>query len=129
MSKAQPEEFPKISPEKVRDSRNPLSELREAQLLLQTDEKRADQMITKEVRDHCRPEIDEYVDCSTGRTFSMFICKDLAAKMRRCLIKYKTDIDIDQRRSELIEELERKGETLDRDMLSRRNNLFKPSSK
>jgi len=49
-------------------------------------------------------------------------------KMRRCMVKYKTCINLEERRNELIEEIERKGETLDRDMLSRRNNLFKPTT-
>ena len=131
MARAAPERGYENTPEmaeKVRNSRNPLAELREAQAFLLQDVKRADQIITRGIRDQCRPEIDDYVDCTTGRTLSVIVCRDLAMKMRRCLIKYKTAINIEEKRNEIVDELVKKGETLDRDMLSRRNNMFKPTS-
>ena len=97
---------------------------REAAMFAQSERKRADQKITQDLRDKCRPEVDEYVDCTTGRFLSIVACKDLAMKMRRCLVKYKGAVDIEQRRAELVKEMEDQGEVLDRDLLARRNNLF-----
>ena len=131
MSKTAPEKSFTYSPEmaeKVRNSRNPLSELREAQVFQQEEDRRAENIVKEEVSNKCRPEIDDYVDCTTGRSFSIIVCKDLAMRMRRCLIKHKTAINLTDRKAELVEELIAKGETLDRGMLSRRNNMFTPTS-
>jgi COX assembly protein 1 len=109
---------------RYRDSRPMYTEARERAVFEQQEIKRADQKITSEIRDHCRPEIEEYIDCTTGRFFSIVTCRDYAMRMRNCMKKYKLDIDVSARRQEIIAEFEQQGEVLDRDVLARRNNLY-----
>ena len=40
-------------------------------------------IVGKEIRAKCVPEIDEYADCIVGRTFTMLQCKPAAITMRR----------------------------------------------
>jgi COX assembly mitochondrial protein 1 len=107
-----------------RDHRPAYTDAREAAVFELEEKKRADKLITRSIRDHCKPEIDEYIDCTTGKLAGVFMCKDLSLKMRRCLVKYKTNIDVDTERQKLIKSFEEKGEVLDRSVLSRRSNMF-----
>ena len=111
---------------RYRDARPMYTEARERMLFEKQEVKRADELITGEIRDHCRPEIEEYIDCTTGRFFSIVKCRDLADQMRNCLKKYKVDIDIEKKRAEIIAAFEKSGNVLDRGILSRRNNLYIP---
>ena len=127
VSTTSPEIFSPPEPDeirKVRSSRPASTEGREAALFQQQEIKRADQQLTRELRDNCRPEIEDYVECTQERVFSVMACKALAMKMRRCLVKYKTGTDVVTRRSEILEEMQKNGEVMDREWLAKRNNLF-----
>jgi COX assembly protein 1 len=86
---------PKVSEipaEKLQEGRNqriPYFEMREVEVQKMSEEGIARQMVGKEIRDLCRPEIDEYVDCLTDRMFTVLKCKPLALRMRRCVAKYE----------------------------------------
>jgi COX assembly protein 1 len=112
--------------QRYRDSRPMYTEARERMIFEKAEVKRADEKITHEIRGHCRPEIEEYIDCTTGRLFTVVACRDLAMRMRNCMKKYKLDIDLQGRRAEIIKEFEAQGEVLDRGVLSRRNSLYLP---
>ena len=102
------------------------TEARERMVFEKQEVKRADERITGEIRDHCRPEIEEYIDCTTGRFITVVACRDLAMRMRNCMKKYKVNVDLDARRAEIIAEFEAQGNVLDRSVLARRNNLYSP---
>ena len=81
-----------IPAEKLKEGRNsriPYFEMREVEVQKTSEEGIAKQIVGKEIRDLCRPEIDEYIDCVTDRMFSVLTCKPLALKMRRCVAKYE----------------------------------------
>ena len=125
------EEYFEADPDSVRkyrDARPVYTEGRERAVFEQQERKRADQQITGEIREHCRPEIEEYIDCTTGKFLGVVRCRDLSMRMRSCLKKYKLGIDIEERRAEIIREFENQGEVLDRALLARRNNLYVPPS-
>ncbi len=81
-----------LTAEKLQEGRNariPYLEMREVEVQKIGEESIAKQVVGKEIRDLCRPEIDEYVDCVTDRMFTILRCKPLALKMRRCVAKYE----------------------------------------
>ena len=86
---------PKVSevpPEKLQEGRHariPYLEMREVEVQKMSEESIARQIVGKEIRDLCRPEIDEYIDCVTDRMFSILTCKPLALRMRKCVAKYE----------------------------------------
>jgi COX assembly protein 1 len=86
---------PKVSEvpsEKLQEGRNariPYLEMREVEVQKMSEESIARQIVGKEIRDLCRPEIDEYIDCVTDRMFSILTCKPLALRMRKCVAKYE----------------------------------------
>mmetsp|Transcript_21329 Transcript_21329/g.63650 ORF Transcript_21329/g.63650 Transcript_21329/m.63650 type:complete len:182 (-) Transcript_21329:40-585(-) len=98
--------------DKNRNARLPYFEAREASMLEQKELAAVHESIGKEVREMCRPEIDEYVDCCVGRMFSFIMCKRQAIVMRRCISKIETPEYIDRRVKELLKEREKSGQSL-----------------
>jgi len=98
--------------EKNRHSRIPYLEAREAVELEQKEIKEVRAQLGREVRDICRPEIDEYVDCCVGRLFSIFQCKPHSLRMRRCMNKVETPEWVERRTAELLAEREANGQSL-----------------
>jgi len=94
------------------DMRIPYFEARESMELEQKEIKAVRAKIGEELREHCRPEIDEYVDCMVGRIWTVLRCKPHAKEMRRCLKKIETPEYVEKRMTELLEERERKGTSL-----------------
>lgn len=81
-----------LTGEKLQEGRNariPYLEMREVEVQKISEETIAKQVVGKEIRDLCRPEIDEYVDCVTDRMWTILKCKPLAMKMRKCVAKYE----------------------------------------
>jgi COX assembly mitochondrial protein 1 len=81
-----------LTSEKLKEGRNsrvPYLEMREVEVQKIGEESIAKQVVGKEIRDLCRPEIDEYIDCVTDRMFTILKCKPLAMKMRKCVAKYE----------------------------------------
>merc|ERR1712139_397401 len=88
--------------EQNRNRRNPYLEAREAVELEQKERKAAKEQLGREVREICRPEIDEYVDCCVGRLFSIFQCKPHSLRMRRCMNKVETPEWVERRTAEVL---------------------------
>lgn len=82
-------EIPAEKLQQGRQQRIPYFEMREVEVQKMSEEGIARQIVGKEIRDLCRPEIDEYVDCITDRMFTVLKCKPLALRMRRCVAKYE----------------------------------------
>lgn len=82
-------EVPSEKLQEGRHQRIPYLEMREVEVQKMSEESIARQIVGKEIRDLCRPEIDEYVDCVTDRMFSILTCKPLALRMRKCVAKYE----------------------------------------
>lgn len=123
-AKAEPEiDFSKIDrsktmwipPEVVKEKteqRVPYFEAKEAMDIESKEMKAVRAIIGTELRDHCRPEIDEYVDCMAGRIWTVLKCKPHAKEMRRCLKKIETPEYIERRTNELLEKRQRDGTSL-----------------
>jgi len=109
-----PHELPldKETIDKNRDNRVPYLEAREAVELENKEMKAVREQLGKEIREICRPEIDEYVDCCVGRIFTVFRCKPKAFIMRRCMRQVETPEWIEKRQSEILAEREAKGLSL-----------------
>eukprot|EP00747_Dinoflagellata_sp_TGD_P182415 gnl/TRDRNA2_/TRDRNA2_36660_c0_seq1.p1 gnl/TRDRNA2_/TRDRNA2_36660_c0~~gnl/TRDRNA2_/TRDRNA2_36660_c0_seq1.p1 ORF type:complete len:195 (-),score=44.18 gnl/TRDRNA2_/TRDRNA2_36660_c0_seq1:145-729(-) len=94
---------------KNRASRVPYLEAREAVELEQKEVKAARAELGREIREACRPEIDEYIDCCVGRIWTMMACKPKAIAMRRCMKKIETPEYVDKRLEEIMRERESAG--------------------
>mmetsp|Transcript_68222 Transcript_68222/g.211072 ORF Transcript_68222/g.211072 Transcript_68222/m.211072 type:complete len:177 (-) Transcript_68222:12-542(-) len=100
------------SVERNRNHRVAYLEAREAVELEAKELKAVRNLVGKEVRETCRPEIDEYVDCCVGRIFTLSACKPLALRMRRCMKKVETPEFVERRTAEIMAEREHTGESL-----------------
>jgi COX assembly protein 1 len=92
MSHVKKQETESLNSEKLREGREariPYLEMREVEVQKNSEESIAKQIVGKEIRDLCRPEIDEYIDCVTDRMFTILKCKPLSLKMRKCIAKYE----------------------------------------
>lgn len=101
--------------------RVPYLEAREAVELEQTEIKAVKAQIGAEVREKCRPEIDEYIDCCVGRIFTIGQCKPHALRMRRCLKKVETPEFVERRMAEIRKERESTGESVINNTVSGRS--------
>merc|ERR1712151_395456 len=68
--------------------------------------------IGREIREACRPEIDEYVDCCVGRIWTITACKPHALRMRRCMKKIETPEFVERRTGEILAERESSGTSI-----------------
>merc|ERR1719329_920367 len=87
-------------------------EAREAAELEEKERKAAKQVLGKEIREMCRPEIDEYVDCCVGRLWTIMACKREALLMRRCMKNIETPEFVEKRMREIMAEREAAGESI-----------------
>merc|ERR1711907_389327 len=75
--------------------------------------KAAKEQLGREIREICRPEIDEYVDCCVGRFWTMMACKPEALRMRRCMKKHEGNPEyVDRRMTEILAQREKNGESV-----------------
>jgi COX assembly protein 1 len=122
-----------IPTEKLQEGRNqriPYLEMREVEVQKMSEEGIAKQIVGKEIRDLCRPEIDEYVDCLTDRMFTVLKCKPLALRMRRCVAKYELHTGYASNRiNEILDErqIENKDTPQDPNYRSQFNKCYVPS--
>ena len=94
-----------IPPEKLQEGRNsriPYLEMREVEAQKISEQGIAKQIVGKEIRDLCRPEIDEYIDCVTDRMLTVLRCKPLALRLRKCVAKYELHTGYATKRIEQI---------------------------
>eukprot|EP00929_Paragymnodinium_shiwhaense_P083768 TRINITY_DN44745_c0_g1_i4.p1 TRINITY_DN44745_c0_g1~~TRINITY_DN44745_c0_g1_i4.p1 ORF type:complete len:213 (-),score=70.24 TRINITY_DN44745_c0_g1_i4:201-839(-) len=98
--------------DKRRNNRNVYLEAREAVELEQKELKAVHAEIGRELREMCRPEIDDYIDCTVGRIWTVMQCKRESFLMRRCLKKAETPEFVEKRTMELLKEREESGESL-----------------
>nr|ABV22354.1 conserved hypothetical protein [Noctiluca scintillans] len=98
--------------DKMRNSRVPYLEAREAVELEQKEYKAARDVLGAEIRELCRPEIDEYVDCCVGRLWSIWTCKPKAFQMSRCIKRHEEPEFVDRRMKEIMSEREARGESI-----------------
>ncbi|EPR64855.1 putative CHCH domain protein [Toxoplasma gondii TgCatPRC2] len=65
--------------------------------------------IGKEIRDKCRPELDEYYDCMCDRTFTFIACRRYAEAVQKCVKKYEEPEAMNKRWEEVAQEREALG--------------------
>ncbi|CRG93247.1 conserved Plasmodium protein, unknown function [Plasmodium gallinaceum] len=116
--------LPKDFIENNRKNRNPYFEIKESTLIEQKEKKEAQKILALELRDKCRAEIDEYVECSVGRLWTILKCKDLMVKMRKCLKKYENLEYVKFREKQILEERKKNGTSLLRSDERARYNRF-----
>jgi len=93
-------------------NRIPYFEIREVLDLECKEKEAATKIFAKEVRDICRAEIDEYIDCMIDRHWTVLACKPLAIDMRNCVRKYETPEYMPRRIDEIMREREKQGEDI-----------------
>ncbi|SOV13154.1 conserved Plasmodium protein, unknown function [Plasmodium sp. DRC-Itaito] len=122
------EEFEKSLPkdfiENNRNKRIPYFEIKESTLIEQKEKKEAQKILALELRNKCRAEIDEFVECSVGRMWTILKCKDLMISMRKCLKKYENLEYVKFREKQIIEERKKNGTSLYRSDERARYNRF-----
>ncbi|SBT70310.1 conserved Plasmodium protein, unknown function [Plasmodium malariae] len=116
--------LPKDFIENNRNNRIPYFEIKESTLVEQKEKKEVQKILALELRDKCRAEIDEYVECSVGRLWTILKCKDLMIKMRKCLEKYENLEYVKFREKQIIEERKKNGTSLYRSNERARYNRF-----
>ena len=121
-----------LTAEKLKEGRNariPYFEMREVEAQKISEESIAKQMVGKEIRDLCRPEIDEYIDCVTDRMFTVLKCKPLALTMRKCVAKYELHSGYASQRIEQVlqeRQMENKNTPADINYRSQFNKCYVP---
>uniref|UniRef100_A0A0G4IEE0 COX assembly mitochondrial protein n=1 Tax=Chromera velia CCMP2878 TaxID=1169474 RepID=A0A0G4IEE0_9ALVE len=105
-------------------SRIPYYEIRELVDVEEREKKEAQKILGFELRDKCRSEIDEYLDCTIDRFLTISQCLHLNRVMRRCLMKYETREFVDKRTAEITKEREEKGLDLIQRKLRAKHNVF-----
>ncbi|CAD2096454.1 hypothetical protein YYG_04606 [Plasmodium vinckei petteri] len=116
--------LPKGFIENNRNNRVPYFEIKESTMIEQKEKKEVQKILALELRDKCRPEIDEYVECSVGRLWTILKCKDLMMQMRNCLKKYENFEYIKYRENQIMEERKKNGTSLFRSNERAKYNRF-----
>lgn len=125
------EDFEKSLPcgfiEDNRKKRNPFFEIKESTLIEQKEQKEVQKILALEMRDKCRAEIDEYVDCTVGRLWTVLKCKELMKNMRACLKKYENLEYVKFREKQIMEERKKNGTSIMRsDERAKYNRFINP---
>ncbi|EKX73401.1 hypothetical protein BEWA_054570 [Theileria equi strain WA] len=68
--------------------------------------------IGADIRNKCRAEIDEYVNCSAETNLVMFKCKNEAKELYKCVRIYQKDAATPEAQQKVMEERVRKGESV-----------------
>ncbi|VWU50533.1 conserved protein, unknown function [Hepatocystis sp. ex Piliocolobus tephrosceles] len=110
--------------ENNRNKRIPYFEIKESTMVEQKERKEAQKILALELRDKCRAEIDEYVECTVGRLWTFLRCKDFMIKMRKCLKQYENLEYVKFRENQIIEERKKNGTSLYRSDERARYNRF-----
>lgn len=85
-------------------------------------------ILSHEIRAQCAPEIEDYVDCTTDRFFTLWQCKQEVLIMRQCLKRIETPEYLARRQDEIMKERLENGESLLRyDLRKKYNRLFHAS--
>ncbi|SBT30855.1 conserved Plasmodium protein, unknown function [Plasmodium ovale wallikeri] len=110
--------------ENNRNNRIPYFEIKESTMIEQKERKEAQKILALELRDKCRAEIDDYIECSVGKLWTILKCKDLMIEMRKCLRKYENLEYVKFREKQIIEERKKNGTSLHRSDERARYNRF-----
>ncbi|SCA48308.1 conserved Plasmodium protein, unknown function [Plasmodium ovale] len=110
--------------ENNRNNRIPYFEIKESTMIEQKERKEAQKILALELRNKCRAEIDDYVECSVGKLWTILRCKDLMIEMRKCLRKYENLEYVKFREKQIIEERKKNGTSLHRSDERARYNRF-----
>lgn len=112
-----------------RKTRVPYGELREYEFVSENILNEAKLVIGEEIREMCRPEYDDYVECNVSHFWSQRPCLGLLKHLRKCLTKYEKHSDyVPRRMSELLPDIERKQVFNNRDTRAATNKLFTPNT-
>lgn len=115
--------------EENRKKRNSFFEIKESTLVEQKEHKEVQKILAHEMRDKCRAEIDEYVDCTVGRLWTVLKCKELMKKMRACLKKYENLEYVKFREKQIMEERKKNGTSIMRsDERAKYNRFINPDN-
>ncbi|UKK01117.2 hypothetical protein MACK_001930 [Theileria orientalis] len=92
---------------------HPLSylEFRESEYKVSKERKEVIKDIAASIRDKCRPEIDEYVNCCTEKNFILLNCKDQSRELHKCIRLYQKDATSPEAIRKVMEERYKKGES------------------
>jgi len=115
--------------ERNRDKRSAYFQVREATQLELKELKEAHFEVGCELREKCRPEIDDYMGCCTDRLFSIYRCNEPAIIMRKCLKKVETREFVDARTNQILQQRKEDGRSLIRsDERALYNSCFLPDN-
>nr|PVC52209.1 hypothetical protein MACL_00000961 [Theileria orientalis] len=92
---------------------HPLSylEFRESEYKVSKERKEAIKDIAASIRDKCRAEIDEYVNCCTEKNFIIFNCKNQSKDLHKCIRIYQRDATSPEAIRKVMEQRYRKGDS------------------
>eukprot|EP00916_Digyalum_oweni_P017269 GHVL01028248.1.p1 GENE.GHVL01028248.1~~GHVL01028248.1.p1 ORF type:complete len:195 (-),score=34.52 GHVL01028248.1:21-605(-) len=108
--------------------RHPYFESREEQYLETKERTQAEHLLGRQIRDACRAEIDEYIDCMTPKFLTVYKCRGLCEKMRRCVRKIETPEYVERRLREIMAEREANNTSLiRRTEIAAANSLIDPT--
>ncbi|ORM41184.1 uncharacterized protein BXIN_0365 [Babesia sp. Xinjiang] len=86
-------------------------EFREADYKLAKERHEVVKIIGARIRDICRSELDDYVNCYTEKTWPAFTCKKEAERMKRCIRHYQNILTTPESQQQIMEERLRTGES------------------
>ncbi|UKJ88727.1 hypothetical protein MACJ_001972 [Theileria orientalis] len=91
----------------------PLSylEFRESEYKVSKERKEVIKDIAASIRDKCRAEIDEYVNCCTEKNFILFNCKNQSRELHKCIRIHQKDATSPEAIRKVMEERYKKGES------------------
>ncbi|CDR96462.1 hypothetical protein BBBOND_0303660 [Babesia bigemina] len=87
-------------------------EFREADYKLSKERHEVIKIIGARIRDMCRAELDDYVNCYAEKTYATFSCRKEANRMKRCVRHYQEFLATPESQQRIMEERLRSGESL-----------------
>lgn len=92
----------------IRNANNdtPMSylEFREADYKLSKERREVIKIIGARVRDLCRAEIDDYVNCYGEGKYALFYCRKEANRMKKCIRHYQNELTTPASQQRIMEE-------------------------
>ncbi|KAG6440042.1 Cytochrome c oxidase biogenesis protein Cmc1 like family protein [Babesia bovis T2Bo] len=86
-------------------------EFREADYKLAKERQEVTRIIGQRVRDLCRSELDDYINCYTGNRFPMFRCREDAERMKKCIKHYEQQLNTPEYQQKIMEERLKSGDS------------------
>ncbi|PHJ24903.1 chch domain protein, partial [Cystoisospora suis] len=104
-----------LDPELIHERTGRRVEYFEAKVATQYEKKEREairKIVGREIREKCRPELDDYYDCMCDRTVTFLACRGYAAAVQKCVKKYENSATLPDRWQEIAREREALGLSL-----------------